>query len=167
MSPRKQPQKPRSQTCEPKLLSRITSDLGLGGGKMQRWCPPAFAVSGETCRPSVLRCVLNSKPAPKTTAFETCRQASFTDRALISAAAAAAAVAMVSLQEPLGAVSSFSIAFWVLWLSELDVLGACLSGGNLKSWGTRHGTQTLRSSGSSSELSVPAGLCFPVLGRGT
>lgn len=44
------------------------------------------------------------------------------------------------------------------WLSELGILGACLSGGNLKSWGTRYWVQTLHSSGRNWELGVASRL---------
>lgn len=50
---------------------------------------------------------------------------------------------MGSLQEPLRAVSEFSTVFWVLWISELGVLGARLSGGNLKSWALAVGSKPL------------------------
>lgn len=50
------------------------------------------------------------------------------------------------------------------WLSELGILGACLSRGNLKSWGTRYWVQTLHSSEKNWELGVAFRLQVALLG---
>ena len=62
---------------------------------------------------------------------------------------------------PFRVLSQISVTWWALghlWFSKLNVLGACLSGTCLKSWGDCCGVQTLPSSGRSSGFWVPSWL---------